>query len=310
MTTLHECWDPNDWELHAFGLLQDRHGAVNVMKVPARHKGDFGLDYYCLCDDVVYQCYAVQEPCEVADRADKQKAKITTDLRKFCTRQELLKLFAGIKLNRWILVVPIHDSAHVNLHLTAKSTEVRAKGLPYAADDFEALIHDLDCFDPDSREARASQRRLIRLPPHAATPEQIQTWAQASNPLVTALSEKLAKRSGSHDPARLNEYVNETIGWFLEKENTLESLRQEVPQLHEALLAVISRHATRLSFVGSPEQATPQQILKSEVETLVAEFKQSIWNLSDDSAQQLALGTIVEWLMRCPLDFPPYRHVV
>jgi hypothetical protein len=44
MPILHECWDPNDWELHAFGLLQDRHGAVNVMKVPARHKGDFGLD--------------------------------------------------------------------------------------------------------------------------------------------------------------------------------------------------------------------------------------------------------------------------
>src|SRR5438132_12788373 len=133
----HECWDPNDWELHAFGLLQDRHGAVNVMKVPARHKGDFGLDYYCLCDRVVYQCYAVQEPCEVAERANKQKAKITTDLRKFCTRRELLKLFAGIKLNRWILVVPIHDSSQVNLHLTGKTTQVRACGLSYVAHHFE-----------------------------------------------------------------------------------------------------------------------------------------------------------------------------
>ena len=149
MPILHECWDPNDWELHAFGLLQDRHGAVNVMKVPARHKGDFGLDYYCLCDCVVYQCYAVQEPCEVAERADKQKAKITTDLRKFRTRQELGRLFAGTKLNRWILIVPIHDSAQVNLHLTAKSSEMRASGLPYIADDFEVLIHDLDCFDAD-----------------------------------------------------------------------------------------------------------------------------------------------------------------
>jgi hypothetical protein len=310
MPILHECWDPNDWELHALGLLHDRHGAVNVMKVPARHKGDFGLDYYCLCKGVVYQCYAVQEPCEVSDRADKQKAKITTDLRKFCMRQELVRLFAGFKLNRWILVVPIHDSAYVNLHLTAKSTEVRAKGLPYVADDFEVLVHDLACFDPDSREARASQRRLIRLPPQPATQEQIQTWAQASDPLVTALSEKLAKRTGSHDPTRLNEYVDESIGWFLEKENALELLRQDAPQLHEALLGVISRHARRLSFLGSPEHATAQQILKSEVDTLVAEFKQSVWNLSEDSAQQLALGTIVEWLMRCPLDFPPYRHVV
>jgi hypothetical protein len=81
-----ECWDPNEWEDHVFRLLQDRHGVLNVMKVPARHGGDHGIDYYCLADRATYQCYAVQEPCEVAQRADKQKAKITTDLSKFCAK--------------------------------------------------------------------------------------------------------------------------------------------------------------------------------------------------------------------------------
>ena len=95
MLVFPENWDPNDWELHAFGLLQDRHGALNVMKVPARHKGDYGLDYYCLSGCVAYQCYAVQEPCDVADRATKQIAKITTDLRKFCTQPQLAKLFSA-----------------------------------------------------------------------------------------------------------------------------------------------------------------------------------------------------------------------
>jgi hypothetical protein len=223
-----------------------------------------------LSECVAYQCYAVQEPCEVADRAQKQKAKITTDLKKFCVRQELAALFAGIKLKRWILVVPIHDSAQVNLHLSTKTAQVRTAGLPYVADDFEVLIHDLECFDADSRQARALQRRLISLPPQSATPDEIESWAQGSNP----------------------------------------SVRQVAPQLHEALVGVISRHATRLSFIGSPEHATAQEILKSEVDTLVAEFKQSVPNFSDDSAQQLALGTIVEWLMRCPLDFPPYGHAV
>ena len=308
MPVLLESWDSDEWEVYALGLLHDRHGPVNVMKVPARHKGDFGIDYYCLSDSVVYQCYAVQEPCDVPDRTDKQKAKITTDLTKFCKRQELLTLFSRTKINRWILVVPIHDSGQVNLHLTTKSNEVRSKGLPYVADDFEVLVHDLDCFAPDSRQARTLQRRLITLPLQPPTTEQIENWTQASNPLVTALAEKLAKRIGPHDPARLDEYVQESISWFLEKENALESLRQHAPQLHEALVGVISRHATRLSFIGPPEEASPHQILKSEVETLVAEFKQTVPNFSDDSAQQLALGTIFEWLLRCPLDFPPYRH--
>ena len=310
MPTLLEFWDPNDWETYALGLLQDRHSAINLMKVPARHKGDFGLDYYCLNETVTYQCYAVQEPCDIADRADKQKVKITTDLKKFCTRREVERLFRGVKICRWILLVPAHDSAQVNLHLTTKTVQVRAMGLPYVADNFEVLIHDLECFDVDSREARTAQRRLIALPPQTPTQEQIDSWTQGSNPLVAALSEKLAKRVGSHDPARLNESVYEAIGWFLEKENALETLRQVAPQIHEALLGVISRHATMLSFIGSPEQATPQEILKSEVDALMAEFKQSVPNFSDDNAQQLALGTIIEWLLRCPLDFPPYSHVV
>jgi hypothetical protein len=31
-------------------------------------------------------------------------------------------------------------------------------------------------------------------------------------------------------------------------------------------------------------------------------------NVSDANAHQLALGTLADWLMRCPLDFPPYHH--
>ncbi len=31
-------------------------------------------------------------------------------------------------------------------------------------------------------------------------------------------------------------------------------------------------------------------------------------NISDAGAHQLALGTLADWLMRCPLDFPPYSY--
>jgi|ERR1051325_3330698 hypothetical protein len=127
MSELHEHWDPNDWEGHVYGLLQDRHGPLNIHKVPARHKGDYGIDYYTLEDRAAYQCYAVQEPCEVVDRADKQKAKITTDIGKFCRNKAGLgKLFGSVKITRWVLVVPLHDSSQVNAHATSKTAEVKA----------------------------------------------------------------------------------------------------------------------------------------------------------------------------------------
>jgi hypothetical protein len=36
MPALVDSWDPNEWELYVYGLLQDRHGAMNVMSVPAK----------------------------------------------------------------------------------------------------------------------------------------------------------------------------------------------------------------------------------------------------------------------------------
>jgi hypothetical protein len=170
-----ECWDPNDWEQYVLGLLQDRHGPLNVMKVPARHLGDLGLDYYCLSDRVVYQCYAVQEPCDVADRAQKQKIKITADLNKFCGNKDgkIAELLGPTKIDRWILVVPLHDSVQVNSHLTQKTGFVTGKQLSYVSNNFEALIHDLQLFDPQSITRRNAARALISLPPLRPTSQEI-----------------------------------------------------------------------------------------------------------------------------------------
>jgi hypothetical protein len=307
MPQLHEFWDPNDWELHIYGLLQDRHGPLNIHKVPARHKGDHGIDYYSLEDHVSYQCYAVQEPCEVADRADKQKAKITTDLKKFCiNKTELSKLFGSAQMSRWVLVVPLHDSSELNAHATAKTGEVKALGLPYVAANFEVMIQDLESFDSTSRALRALIRRSISLPAQPASSEQIEQWSEASESLVTTLKTKLAKRVGV-DEEKLSESVGEAIRWFLDRENTLESLRGTLPELHEELMGVISRHGQRLSLYGPPADGKADQVLRAELETLMKALKE-IPNVTDASAHQLAFGTLADWLMRCPLDFPPYNH--
>ena len=282
---------------------------LNVQKVPARHKGDHGLDYYCLADRVVYQCYAVQEPCEVADRAEKQKAKITIDLRKFCTRKsELKSLFGDARISRWVLAVPLHDSATVNVHATKKTMEVRALGLLYVLADFEVMIQDLDSFDIGSRSARAVQRRLITIPSKPASPQQIEEWSEGSNTLVHTLTGKLRKRIARGETGELEDSVTEAVGWFLERDNALEELRLNAPDLHETVWGVISRRAARLRLSGPWPDGSAHEVLRNELDGLIADLRSSIPNFASSSAQQLALGTLTEWLMRCHLDFPPYGH--
>src|SRR3546814_20339781 len=110
----------------AQSLLQSRHGVLNLHKVPATHIGDFGIDYYCLADLVIYQCYAVEEPIDIAIRADRQKSKITTDLKKLIAgASEVSKLLLSKPLKKWILLVPVHDRKDVNMHCATKKANLR-----------------------------------------------------------------------------------------------------------------------------------------------------------------------------------------
>jgi hypothetical protein len=309
MPEMFEAWDPNEWELHVLGLLQDRHGPLNVNKVPARHQGDLGLDYYSLGDRVVYQCYAVQEPCEVADRAEKQKTKMTIDLKKFCTRKDQLKAIFGTReMTRWVLTVPLHDSVQLNAHTTRKTAEVKALELPYVSADFEVMIQDLDSFVPASRAARALQRSVLSVPSRTPSPQEIDDWSDSSDALVDTLTNKLRKRIVGGAQDELDESVRLAVGWFLERENALESLRGTAPDFHEALVDVISQRLERLKFYGPPASGPANQILRDELQELAAEMQARVPNFSSSSANKMALGTLAEWLMRCPLDFPPYGH--
>lgn len=310
MPELHEFWDPTEWELAIHGLLQDRDGVFDILKVPARHKGDLGLDYYCLAKQVVYQCYAVQEPCEVKVRAEKQQAKITTDLKKFVKNAtKLKKLFGDVKVRNWVLVVPIHDSVEVNGHLTKKTDDIKKLKLTYVTNDFQVLIHDLETFDRQSREQRLLQRKQIQIPSKAPTMQEVEAWRSGYSGLSKNLMEKLSKRVGNQDPALLEQSVQQAVGWFLERDNILETLRTDAPDLYETLFSIISRHTARLQFYGPPSEGTANAILRTELEKFTAELIMEIPNLSKASAEQIALGTIAEWLLRCPLDFPPYSHV-
>lgn len=140
-----QVWNPDDWELFSLNLLQNRHGTLNVHKIPAAHQGDFGIDYYCTKEAVAYQCYAVEEPIDISTRADRQKTKITRDLAKILANESQVRaLFNDVKIKHWILLAPLHDSKEVNLHCSKKTKDMRDKKCDVLDETFEVAIHDLE----------------------------------------------------------------------------------------------------------------------------------------------------------------------
>ncbi|KTQ96330.1 hypothetical protein NS226_08140 [Aureimonas ureilytica] len=290
-------WDGGEWEGHVLHLLQAEHGAHNVQKVPAKHLGDSGLDFICLYKRLVYQCYAVQEPIDVASRADKQKTKITTDIGKFCDPSGgAAAILKNEKIKRWILAVPLHDSKAVVEHAATKAAEVRAKKLPYVDDDFQIIIQDQETFDADTWNYRMLLRKRIRPVVPEPTDNDVAAISDGDQTLAVNLRTKMVKRVP--DPSELEDVVDDLLRVFLHSENTKDALRFMAPDAYEDVVRLISERLRRLRLgsrrlVGDP--------LDAEIDSLKTAILSAVPNLDPGTADTIALGAVSDWLMRCPL---------
>jgi hypothetical protein len=192
-----QVWNPDDWELFSVSLLQNRHGPLNVQKIPAAHKGDYGIDYYCIKEAVAYQCYSVEEPVDIATRAERQKRKITTDLGKILANHlEIGKLFLGAPIKHWMLLAPLHDSKEVNLHCAKKTGDLRNAKCSALDLLFEVAIQDPSSFPTDAVVAGMSSLSTVKLAIPSPSQEELDAWAAGSSDLLANATQKLKKRTG------------------------------------------------------------------------------------------------------------------
>lgn len=297
-----QVWNPDDWEMFSLDLLQNRHGVLNVCKIPAKHKGDFGLDYYCPKDAVAYQCYSVEEPTDIATRANRQKDKITTDLGKLLKNQkEIGKLFLGVPIKHWVLLAPLHDSKELNLHCSKKTNDLRKTGCSVLDEQFEVGIHDQSSFPAGSIQAGLQNIAEVKLSVPIPTQEELSAWQAGSTALLANATHKLGKVT---DPDDLEGAVEEAASSFLQGSALIDILRDGSPDMHDRIISIVNRRSRRLQLVGTSQTSPASMVLGDELDFIIDALRNEVPSLSTDNAEQIAYGVIYEWIMRCPLDFP------
>lgn len=302
MLSAVQVWNPDDWEFFAQTLLHGRHGPLHVQKIPAAHKGDYGIDYYCTSEAVAYQCYAVEEPIDIAVRAERQKKKITTDLGKLIKNHvEIGKLFHGVPIKHWVLMAPLHDSKDVNLHCAKKTSDLRNTCIPVFDTTIEVIIQDPSSFPDDAVAMGMSSLSKVTLSIPTPSQSELVTWAAGSSDLLANATSKLQKRATPH---QLENVVSEAIRSFLQGNALLDALRSGSPDLHEKVMSAVKSRARRLEFAGPQSGGSAREILHAELDALIAAVQAVAPSLSPENAEQIAYGSICEWIMRCPLDFP------
>ncbi|ATQ43116.1 hypothetical protein [Caulobacter mirabilis] len=293
-------WDGGEWQSFALQLVQHRHGHQNIQCVPDKVAGDAGIEFI-FTGGTLYQCYAPAETSDVAKAAEAQKAKATKDLKKLVTyKDKLIPLLKGLSIDRWILLCPFLDNKEVVAHVRSKAIALRSENLPFLSNQFEGLVH--------SQEDFAAEIELLRqqsmLPMKIDLSPAMDISAAQGGEIGQKITEKLTRGfEAIETPEKIAARRDTYIRNHLSRENALENLRQNHPALWERSIQCLSAEEQRLAAVGA-SSSLPGDQLKESVARIEAALSKDLPDMPGAFATTVAIGTVGEWLMRCPLDFP------
>ena len=293
----------DDWEAWANQLLSHHYGPTDYQRVPAKDRGDGGIEGFCRSKREAFQCYGCEEPISVEERYKKQRDKMTADISKFIENKSVLQaLFGPLKMTRWVLFVPHFDSKEIVAHAAKKTKEVIDAGLSYVDDDFCVVV----CQETDFAVARDqlinATTRGLKLQASPVTDEDVNAWTQSNDVMLSVLKGKIDKLPTLHNQVQRDAFVLKVLHWYLSGQTLLDRLR-EYPQVYEKVIETKSHREEFLAMGalhGSASNIVVLETIKDFKDTLKREAKE----LHEFCADQLAYEAVADWLIRCPLEFP------
>lgn len=293
-------WGGEEWQLVAHQLVQLRHGYENVQVVPDHVKGDAGIEFFSL-NGVLYQCYAPEETSDVKKAAAAMKAKAARDLPKLVkNRDVIIRLLAALKANRWILLCPFLDDKEVVADIRSRGAEFRKHELPFLTVDFEALVHSQEDFAAEIKQLRMT----AGLPLRVEEPATEDVLSRQVGEIGQRLSQKLQRGFGAiGTETTLKDRRDTHIKAYLFRENAMSELRLNHPALWEKAIQSLDAEEQRLVAIGATTPIPGQQLAES-IQRIETSLSIQLPTLDRSLVTRIAVGTVSDWLIRCPLDFP------
>ncbi|MCO1658127.1 hypothetical protein [Pseudonocardia humida] len=297
-------WLGEDWEEWCLLLMRRKYGADEIQRVPARHRGDLGIEAFTFSGHA-FQCYATQGFPSVKERYEKQRDKLTVDLGKLISKKdELCKLLGSVKIKRYMFLVPVFESSQIVQHAATKTEECREHKLPHLHDDFRVVVVTDDDYADERRQILEQPRDLVVV----AEPDEsdIASWIGEHEALVEVANHKLSAIISN--PIRRKEYLQSLITQHVFGNNTLSALRPRYPDQWESATRNIYRKERLLVLEHSIDGRPTSQNVTSIAKDLQRELEQNVPTLGEPFCRAIAWSAVADWLMRCPLEFYGEDH--
>lgn len=301
-------WPPGDWEDFINSLLRTRYPLGNYQQVPHEHGGDHGIEGFST-DGCAYQCYAPREPLSVKTRFEAHRDKLTADIGKFIANaKDLAVIFGLLRIRRWLLVVPRHDSGKLLAHAEKKAAQVRAANLPYVdSHSFRVAVVTADYF---ARE-RAMLGSATAIEIHIPRPEIEATekhLLDAGGPrFLRHLYEKSSRIPTLAHPEAATKFRQSIMSYYVQGQVVLDRLRQDYPEIFETLMQEKAARARQLELESLLATTDPRDRVVNELRAMQQAIHSRFPNISSETQMSLAMEALADWLLTCPLSFPEIR---
>lgn len=304
--TDYGAFDGNGWERLCQLVFKRKFTADGYTQIPAT-PGDYGLEGFTKTTGCGFQCYCPDKTYPPRELYEKQRDKVTTDLKKLRTNEaDLKKVLGATKLRRWHLVTP--HIAHNDLvkHAQAKEAEVRGWNLSILEPDFQVLVHDGGHYAVEIQEMLAAAGQAMDFGGLATTLAPVDVGAAMYQANVERKTR--ARFEGRFPPEKvqsLTERISkQTLKEFLEYDAHFRRINAEAPAVHSRLAKLINGYEAYVveacaTWEGSPQELT-EKIRDGLAERITREMRPTI---TETDAMHIARLMVSRWIAVCEVDY-------
>lgn len=305
-STKHGAFNGDSWEDIMQICFRLKYETEHYTEIPAS-SGDCGIEGFTRSGKV-FQCYCPDNNLPSSDLYEKQRDKITKDLKKLSTYQSKLgQFFNGTKINEWIFVTPDYRTNDLVIHCNSKTQEVIDCNLPFIdPTNFQVIVHTIDNFARELPIALSTNGQKLIIEPGQNMATNVTQWKEQQISLVDNAIRKHTKRfeSGTNSiDSKVNKLTEATIKSYFDRESILGRWRNLNPQDYERYLVLISQTESEVEeqcmFPTADNDARYMGFRALVKEKLQSNFQ----SLDETTITILTHGAVADWLLRCPLDF-------
>ena len=300
-------FDGDKWEAISQICFKQNFREEGYQEVKAS-PGDYGIEGFTRTGKV-FQCYCPDEMYTSSVLYDKQRDKITTDLKKLKTYENQLRGFLGAtKINKWYFVTPVYGKNEIITHCTTKRDEVKSWNLSIIDNDnFEVIFEDISFLHPHLNLAIDSTGQKINLSPNKPIKDNDKLkWKGKEITLVENAQRKHALRFDKTTPnvdKRIDDLTEKTIASFLGGNILLRMWQNEYPTEYEKFLSIISLVENEVEEKCMFPVQDKNELYFSFKKLVEEKINIAFPKLEQEMIMNLTNQVLADWILRCPINF-------